>query len=291
MRGPHGLEPNDSCIGCRLRGNGFFCQLSPAELKDFDALMFLSILPPRAVLFLEQQASRGIFVICAGELKLSCGSSEGRTLVLRIARPGEVLGLQSALSGDPYEVTAETLEPCQVAFVPQRDFRQFLREHPAVLPRVANHLGFEYKAACAQLRALGLSGSALERIARFLLTWSAERGASQDGVPFLLSLTHEEIAECAGISRESVTRALTVLRERGLIERQGGRVMIPNRAWLQETRTRRRISRVAASRLLRLTAASPPLRLPGARSENGRMNPLRIIRGGSGWRPSPGEGA
>jgi CRP-like cAMP-binding protein len=126
MRGPYGFELSESCRDRKFRRNGFFCQLSADELKDFDAVKHVSAYPAGAILFVEQQRSRGIYLLCEGQVKLSFSSSGGRTLVLRI---GEVLGLLSALSDNPYEVTAETLRPCQTAFVYSNDFQKFLRKH------------------------------------------------------------------------------------------------------------------------------------------------------------------
>ena len=110
MQNPYGFELSESCRSCKFRRNGFFCQLSPDELKDFDAIKHVSAYPADAILFMEQQKSQGIYLLCEGQVKLSFTSSEGKTLALRIAKPGEVLGLLSALSGNPYEVTAETYD-------------------------------------------------------------------------------------------------------------------------------------------------------------------------------------
>ena len=238
MRTPYGLDLNESCLACRYRRSGFFCQLSPAELNDFNALKSIIPYPAEALLFLEQQKTKGIYVLCEGEVKLSFSSSEGKRLLLRIARPGEVLGLLSALSGRPYEATAETLRPCQVAFVPSNVFQKFLRRHPNVFQLIADQLGWHYRSACEQLCAVGLGASMLERVANFLLRWSARRGAPKDGMQFTLPLNHEEIGECVGATRESVTRALGEFRNRGLIDGCGATFHIPNRTALEEVRDR-----------------------------------------------------
>jgi CRP/FNR family cyclic AMP-dependent transcriptional regulator len=59
---------------------------------------------------------RGIFVLCKGTVKISINSPSGRTMLVELAEPGEVLGLSATISGKPYEVTAETLDPCQSQF-------------------------------------------------------------------------------------------------------------------------------------------------------------------------------
>ncbi len=122
MRGPYGFELNENCQSCKVRAKGFFCQLSPAALADFNKTKSPATYPAGAVLFLEKQDPRGVFVLCEGQVKLSISSSGGKTLILRIAKPGEILGLMATMSGIAYEVTAETLHPCQVAYVRRDDF-------------------------------------------------------------------------------------------------------------------------------------------------------------------------
>jgi CRP/FNR family transcriptional regulator, cyclic AMP receptor protein len=253
MQGPYGFDLSGSCRSCKFRKNGFFCQLSTDELKDFDAIKYVSAYPEDAILFMEQQRSRGIYLLCEGQVKLSFSSSGGKTLALGIAKPGDVLGLLSSLSGNPYEVTAETMRPCQTAFISSDDFRKFLRKHPAVFQRVASHLGWQYKAACEQLCTVGLGSLVFERVAKFLLNWSIEEGAPGNATRFTLPLTHEEIAEHTGITRESVTRALSEFRTRGLIESHGSTFVIADRIALQGFRIRPAAPQRAGPRLLQLT--------------------------------------
>jgi CRP/FNR family transcriptional regulator, cyclic AMP receptor protein len=233
MRGAYGLELNDSCNSCKLRGNGFFCQMAPAALKDLDVIKFTSAYPQDAVLFMEKEAPRGVFVLCEGEVKLSVSSSEGKTLILRISKPGEVLGLMSALSNTPYEVTAEALRPCQVAFVRREDFLRFLRQHPEAYEAVIRQLGSQYQTACEQIRTLGLSTSVTEKLAKLLLDWSAGAAQTKAGARTKLPLTHEEIAEFIGTTRESVSRTLSEFKSRQLVILQGSTLTIPNRAALE----------------------------------------------------------
>ena len=169
MRGPYDFELSENCRSCKFRRNGFFCQLSADELKGFDAIKHVSAYPAGAILFLEQQRSRGIYLLCEGQVKLSFSSRDGKTLVLRIAKAGEILGLLSALSGNAYEVTAQTLRPCQTAFVYSNDFQKFLRKHAIVFQRVATHLSWEYKAACEQLRRVGLGSLVFRKSGRLFV--------------------------------------------------------------------------------------------------------------------------
>ena len=128
---------------------------------------------------------------------------------MRVARAGEILGLMAALSGGSYEVTAETIRPCQVAFVRREDFQRFVAKHPEASQGVARQMTIQYLAACEQLRTVGLSASAQEKLARLLLTWSAGIQQTKEGTRIKMPLTHEEIAEFIGTTRETVTRTLS----------------------------------------------------------------------------------
>jgi CRP/FNR family transcriptional regulator, cyclic AMP receptor protein len=232
MRGPYGFEMSESCQTCKLRKAGFFCQMTPAAVKDFDSIKSSSAYPERAVLFLEKQECRGVFLICEGEVKLTISSSEGKTLILRIAKAGEILGLTSALSGKPYEVTAETIRPCQISFVRRDEFLKFLAQHPEAFQAVVKQLSSNYRLACEQLRTVGLAGSAGERLAKLLLDWSAEAEQTKLGTRITFPLTHEEIAECIGSSRETVTRTLSEFKSQNLVTLKGSTLLISNRAAL-----------------------------------------------------------
>jgi CRP/FNR family transcriptional regulator len=233
MRGPYGFEVPQNCQTCKTRQDGFFCNLSPAATAEFDSLKSSTTYPAGAVLFLEKQDPRGVFVLCGGNVKLSISSSGGKTLILRIAKPGEILGLMASLSGEPYEVTAETLYPCQVAFIRRDDFLRFVAHHPEVYHGIVRQFSTLYGGACEQLRTVGLSASAHEKLARLLLEWSEEAGDRGQSPQIKLPLTHEEIAEFIGTTRETVTRTLSDFRTKRLVALQGSTLSIANRKALE----------------------------------------------------------
>jgi len=233
MRGPYGFDMSESCQNGKLKKAEFFCGLSLKALKEFDSIKSSSVYPEGAVLFLEKQDARGVFVLCEGEVKLTISSSEGKTLILRIAKPGEVLGLMATLSGEPYEVTAETLRPCQVAFVRRDEFLRFIAQHPEASLGIVKLLTAHYHAACEQLKTVGLSASAPEKLARLLLGWSVGGEETKLGTRITLPLTHQEIAEFIGSSRETVTRTLSDFRSRHLVTLKGSTLMIADRPALQ----------------------------------------------------------
>jgi len=184
------------------------------------------------MLFSEKDPAQGVFVVLEGEVKLSINSSDGRRLILRIAKRGEILGLDSALSGQASEMTAETLYPCKIARIARRDFLSFMARHPEAYKIVTEELGRQIGMACAQLRTVALSSSAPEKLARLLLDFSQNGHTTELGTRFRFSLTHEEIGEFIGTSRETVTRTLSAFKTRHLVDFKGSTLTIPSKTAL-----------------------------------------------------------
>lgn len=238
MLSPYGLDIIESCLSCKMKTDRLFCDLPASALQSFEAIKYATAYPKGAVLFVEGQAPRGIFVLCKGRVKLSICSTDGKTLILKIAESGEVLGLSATISGKPYELTAETVDPCQINFVKREDFLRFLREHSEACLRVAEQLSEKYNTACREIRSLGLSHSAAEKLARLLLDWSARNGEANKQEPRVkLALTHEEIAQMIGTSRETVTRLFAELKKRQIVQAKGSTLVIRNKAALKSLAT------------------------------------------------------
>ena len=235
MLSPYGMEIVESCLTCKLRADRIFCDLPATALQNFENIKFATAYPAGAVLFVEGQVPRGIFVLCKGSAKLSINSPSGRTMIVKLAEPGEVLGLSATISGKPYEVTAETIDPCQVNFVKRDDFLRFLKDDVEACFKVAEQLGEKYHNACKEVRSLGPSHSAAEKLAALLLEWSAKNGEAAKPAPRLtIRLTHEEIAQMIGTSRETVTRLFAEMRKRQVVQTKGSTLVIRNTAALRE---------------------------------------------------------
>jgi CRP/FNR family transcriptional regulator len=213
---------------------GFIETLAPAAKKDFSSLLNTSTYPPNMVLFQEKELPQYVYLVLDGEVKLSMNSSEGKRLILRIVRKGEIVGLASALSGHSYDMTAETLHPAKLAPISRRDFLNFLARHPEVYQTVTEMISQHFTMACEQLRTVALSPSAPRKLARLLLDWSERGQDTEAGTRFRFSLTHGEVGEFIGASRETVTRTLSVFKSRRLVMFNGSTLTIPNKSALEQ---------------------------------------------------------
>jgi CRP/FNR family transcriptional regulator, cyclic AMP receptor protein len=233
MRAPYGLNIIDNCVTCPVREEHLFCNLPAAEVQKLDRIKSTAVYPKSAMLFIEGQQPHGIFVLCAGKVKLSTSSREGKTIITKLSGAGDVLGLNATISNRPYEVTAEMVEPGQANFIARNAFLQFLHDHGEVAVRVAEQLSRNYYTAYEEIRTLGLTSSPAEKFAKLLLSWSLDSTEVAKTSQISMTLTHEEIAEMIGTTRETVSRLFSEFKKRQLLEVKGATLTIRNKEALE----------------------------------------------------------
>ncbi len=203
-----------------------FCNLTPEALEDYDRIGIIMNLARGAKLFSEGDTVRNVFVICSGQVKISSTSREGKTMILKLAGPGDVLGLSAVLANVSHEVTAEAIERCQVKTMRKQEFIDFLGRHGIASMHAAQSLSGEYLTVFHDAKRLALSGSAAGRLARLLLDWARSTANGRAELKFTMALTHEEVANMAGTSRETVTRLLNQFRRDQWIAIRGASITI-----------------------------------------------------------------
>jgi CRP/FNR family cyclic AMP-dependent transcriptional regulator len=207
-------------------------KLSPQARTEFESLLCASSYPANAIVFLEGDAAGGIHIVLEGKVRVSISSTDAKRLTLRIARAQEVLGLSSALSAAKYSATAETLSPARIAHIGRNTLLSFLSRHPTAYLAVVEELSRKVLVACEQLRTVALSHSAPEKLARLLLEWSENSPSLGQQSRIRFALTHEQIGEFIGSSRETVSRALADFQRQRLVRVEGSILTIPDRGAL-----------------------------------------------------------
>jgi CRP/FNR family transcriptional regulator, cyclic AMP receptor protein len=233
MRIPYGLEIIESCMGCKASREGFFCRFSAPVTRAADLCSHHTVMPAGAVLFVEGQAPRGIFILCSGKVKLSTTSKEGKVLILKQAEAGEVLGLSAAVSATNYEMTAETASPCQLNFIGRNDLMNLLQNESEVGMHAAMWLSREFQGAYRDIHDLVLARSSSGKLARLLLSCAPEPVKDAQEQHLRSPMTHEEMAQRIGSSRETVTRLLSDLKKKRLIRLEGTNLIIRDRVGLE----------------------------------------------------------
>jgi CRP/FNR family cyclic AMP-dependent transcriptional regulator len=178
------------------------------------------------VLFAEGESARGVYILKTGSATISISSREGRIVIPRLAKAGDVLGLNSVLRSSSYDVTVKTLEPCRTDFIPRADLNELIERSHAGARAVLKILNHELTELTERTRSLLLPQTASARLARLLLEWS-KKSVRIDRV-----FTHEEIAQMICSSRETVTRTLASLGRRKVIEITSDSILIRDSAAL-----------------------------------------------------------
>lgn len=174
-----------------------------------------------------------VYMLCQGSVKLTMVSLTGKTVLARVIKAGQLLGMHCVISGVNHEASAETLEPCQVDFIRRDDFVNFVHEHSDASMSAIKQSSKDYLGACHQIRYLGLTSSATDKLASFILESAVFGRDTPEGIRFNLRLKQEEIAQVVGVTRETVARALRKLRDKKLITINGASVLIMNKPALE----------------------------------------------------------
>ena len=217
-----------NCASCQLRKEGWFCALSSELLTSFSALSRVVTYADGEVLFRAGDVPAAGLILCSGKVKQSTMSKEGKILLLKVAVPGEVIGLSAVLSGEPYEITAETVGPCVVNVVEKDGLLRLMERSGELGLRSALAVSREFQRSYRDIHDFVLSRSCLGKLARLLLSRIRSGINGSNEVRIQAPFTHQEMAQRIGVSRESVSRSLSELRKKDLIEREGSTLIIKN---------------------------------------------------------------
>lgn len=195
----------------------------------------LSSLHPRGkVLFAEGEPARGVFILRTGRASVSIASSEGKVVILRIAQPGDVLGLSSVLRDSNYNTTVKTIESSRTDFILRAELIELMeRSQPGALA-IMRILSQEIAELTERARSLLLPQTANAKLARLLLEWCEVSGANNSNtIRIERVFTQEEIAQMICSSRETVTRLLAGLSRRRIISIMSDSILIRDHAALE----------------------------------------------------------
>lgn len=220
------------CQSCRMQEHLLMHQLTPELRKELTAVCFRVLLPAGSTIFREGEEPNGVLILRKGRAKVIMSSEEGRTVILYMAAPGELLGLSSVISATTRQVTAVAVEPCELDLVRREEFLGFLDRHEDQFRAALDELAMQHASILEAIRRLSLAPSLLANLARFLLGLNCpESGEQTDRVN--LRMTQEEIAQQLGTTRESITRTLSKLRKNKIIEQRGHALIIHDRSTLE----------------------------------------------------------
>ncbi len=211
--------------GCRA-GHRAFHNLSPETLSDLDAISIPIEYGNGATLMRQGDPPNSVKILCDGRAKITTASQDGKVLLLNIASAGTILGLVAVVRQIKYETAAEAYGPCIVNEVGAHDFLDFLFRHRNASWQATQMLADENHGLLVNARRVALSGTVAGNVAKLLLDWGTTITEDREKKHFTMVLTHQEIAEMVGTTRETVTRTLASFRQHGWIRIHGASVEI-----------------------------------------------------------------
>lgn len=217
----------DDCLLCEAHLHE---GLTEAQACDIQGLLDRCVVEPHNTVFIQGEASDWLYVVRAGQLKLSVNGPDGREQIMRIAVAGQLIGYDTVDDlRHPYTATA--LTPVRLCGIRHRDMLRVLEQNLEVSRRMVQLLNQELAQAQALIHILGQKSSA-EKIALFLLSLVPEHDRSKPQTETPLPLSRQEMADMLGVTVETVSRLMAELRRERIIEAPRGHIRILNRKGL-----------------------------------------------------------
>ncbi len=216
-----------------LRQSEIFESFNPVELGRLLGILEELELPKHHMLFTPGTPCEAIYFIEKGRVRVTKLSPEGKTVILALLGPGELIGEAAWEHGD-HDSYAETLEEARIYQISREAFQNYIRENPDFGLRLIEILGGRLRQAQARIEDL-VFRQVPSRVARLLLTLAETHGrVTPSGVRVEFPLTHQEIADMVGSSRVTVTQILNKFRSSNWINIESKRVTIHNMDALEE---------------------------------------------------------
>lgn len=217
---------HSNCQLCFVREASVFSCLDEDRLQEFERLKRVAAYAGEAVIFHEGSEAAGLHVICGGRVKLVKADEEGRSVVIRIANPGELLGKTALFTGRRYMATAIALGEARVAYLPKEQFFSFLGEDCALFQAMNRSLSVEVEELYRRLFK-GAFNDNKRRLAAHILSLRETYGhETPEGVLLDLKLRQEDLAEMIGTSTRTVIRMMNLFRKEGILKTARGKITI-----------------------------------------------------------------
>jgi CRP/FNR family cyclic AMP-dependent transcriptional regulator len=175
-----------------------------------------------------------LFIICSGRVRIYTLSPEGHELSVWICDEGEFFGEMALLTGEPRSACAEAMQDTEVLVLHRHAFHDHLLSNPLTAIRIIEAMSHRLRHTTESAEGL-MSMSVTQRLARKLLDLAGRYGVpTADGVLIDLDLSQEAIATLVGTTRESANRALSALRDQGILQVDRVRIRVLEPEKLQE---------------------------------------------------------
>ena len=209
-----------------LQSVSIFWDLNEDELGHIADKMVAKHFENGNYIFLEDSEGEQCFFVLEGSVKVTRLSKDGREVILAMLNEGDFFGEMSLLDGESRSANVIALEKTKVLTLDRNDFISVVNDYPQIAVQLLKELARRLRKSDRQIASLSLS-DAEKRIALCIIRFADEQGVIQNGkVSIPKTPIQQDIANMAGTSRETVSRALGLLEKEDLIERNGRELII-----------------------------------------------------------------
>lgn len=232
MEDKQSRQPSNSDIKKLIETVPFLAGLSDESTRKLTRHVVTRAHPANRVILLENDWGGSVYFIVEGWVKIRTHNLEGKEVTLNIVGKGEIVGEMAALEEVPRSTDAITLTPTTISSIPAQDFVSLLQTEPMAGVRLAQLMAKRLRQINRRLRLR--ESDSLSRVADTLLFLAEGQGKKGDKGMEIPNLPHRELSSISGLARETVTRSLTKLEKKGLIQRNQDILSIADLAALEQ---------------------------------------------------------
>jgi CRP-like cAMP-binding protein len=200
-----------SCATCGARKSSLFGSFFDHEVSSADTVKACSYYKKNQPLFIEGSFPRGVYCLNQGKVKVFARGDEGKEQIIHIAKEGDIIGFRAMFSGDPYRVSASTLEECNICFIAKEEFLDMIDKNTSLRNGIIKELSKELGDQALFITNMAQK-SVRERLAFAMLLLGDIYGDEP------INLTREDMANFVGTATETLIRLLKDFKEEGVIE-------------------------------------------------------------------------
>jgi CRP-like cAMP-binding protein len=201
--------------------------LTPAATAAFTGLLRRQEVAAGSIVFRQGELAQGLHVVREGTLAVEHLTPDGRSVTIRLAVPGSVVGLVATLTGNPHQLLARALEAAVLDFGPRSDFLAFLDDHPRLARNLLQRVSRRVESLERDCFEASGNYPLAERLLGKLEGLARHTGRpTPDGMALDLPLTVQTLANLLGCSRQWTSKVLGEMEQSGLIRRSRERIVL-----------------------------------------------------------------
>lgn len=215
------------CANCKKRFTSVFCKVENDTMEQINEEKICTPYKKGQIIFHEGSRPLGIYCVNRGKIKLVKLGEDGKEQILRLIKPGDLMGYRALLSGDKYSASAVVLEEAGICFIPKELFMGVLQKDGVLSMEIMKLLSDDLRKAEVSITHFAQK-PVRERLAEALLFIKETYGFEADGKTIDLKISREDLANLVGTATETAIRLLSDLKHEGVVALEGKKIEILN---------------------------------------------------------------